>query len=203
MWNCANAAQKLSYDIYITVSYHFFAPIARQNCFFVGVFFTTPLRAGISCQICAPSPAKSRSRSAYPRRTNSTPPRRLLPRAASAASASAAPPRRSGAVSFAPRSVPPGCTYNVRSATRTFAPSAAKPSAQAKRCSNTLSCKLLSPCAQSITAASSGQQNLSVSAGRWNITRLATPITNKINKGLSHDDIYSASFVNRLPCCQP
>lgn len=45
--------------------------------------------------------------------------------------------------------------------------------------------------------------NLSVSAGRWNITRLATPITNKINKGLSHDDIYSASFVNRLPCCQP
>lgn len=47
------------------------------------------------------------------------------------------------------------------------------------------------------------QQNLSVSAGRWNITRLATPITNKINKGLSHDDIYSASFVNRLPCCQP
>ncbi len=54
-----------------------------------------------------------------------------------------------------------------------------------------------------ITAASSGQQNLSVSAGRWNITRLATPITNKINKGLSHDDIYSASFVNRLPCCQP
>ncbi len=38
---------------------------------------------------------------------------------------------------------------------------------------------------------------------RWNITRLATPITNKINKGLSHDDIYSASFVNRLPCCQP
>lgn len=54
-----------------------------------------------------------------------------------------------------------------------------------------------------ITAASSYQQNLSVSAGRWNITRLATPITNKINKGLSHDDIYSASFVNRLPCCQP
>lgn len=53
-----------------------------------------------------------------------------------------------------------------------------------------------------ITAASSGQQNLSVSAGRWNITRLATPITNKINKGLSHDNIYSASFVNRLPCCQ-
>ncbi len=147
MWNCANAAQKLSYDIYITVSYHFFAPIARQNCFFVGVFFTTPLRAGISCQICAPSPAKSRSRSAYPRRTNSTPPRRLLPRAASAASASAAPPRRSGAVSFAPRSVPPGCTYNVRSATRTFAPSAAKPSAQAKRFSNTLSCRRLSPCA--------------------------------------------------------
>lgn len=40
-------------------------------------------------------------------------------------------------------------------------------------------------------------------AGRWNITRLATPITNKINKGLSHDNIYSASFVNRLPCCQP
>lgn len=37
---------------------------------------------------------------------------------------------------------------------------------------------------------------------RWNITRLATPITNKINKGLSHDNIYSASFVNRLPCCQ-
>ena len=54
-----------------------------------------------------------------------------------------------------------------------------------------------------ITAASSGQPNLSVSAGRWNITRLATPITNKINKGLSHDNIYSASFVNRLPCCQP
>ena len=47
------------------------------------------------------------------------------------------------------------------------------------------------------------QPNLSVSAGRWNITRLATPITNKINKGLSHDNIYSASFVNRLPCCQP
>ena len=47
------------------------------------------------------------------------------------------------------------------------------------------------------------QPNLSVSAGRWNITRLATPITNKINKGLSHDDIYSASFANRLPCCQP
>lgn len=39
-------------------------------------------------------------------------------------------------------------------------------------------------------------------AGRWNITRLATPITNKINKELSHDNIYSASFVNRLPCCQ-
>lgn len=54
-----------------------------------------------------------------------------------------------------------------------------------------------------ITAASSGQPNLSVSAGHWNITRLATPITNKINKGLSHDNIYSASFVNRLPCCQP
>lgn len=54
-----------------------------------------------------------------------------------------------------------------------------------------------------ITAASSGQPNLSVSAGRWNITGLATPITNKINKGLSHDNIYSASFVNRLPCCQP
>ncbi|OSC02768.1 CRISPR-associated protein CasB, partial [Escherichia coli] len=43
----------------------------------------------------------------------------------------------------------------------------------------------------------------SVFAGRWNITRPVTPITNKINKGLSHDDIYSASFVNRLPCCQP
>ena len=54
-----------------------------------------------------------------------------------------------------------------------------------------------------ITAASSGQPNLSVSAGRWNITGLVTPITNKINKGLSHDNIYSASFVNRLPCCQP
>lgn len=54
-----------------------------------------------------------------------------------------------------------------------------------------------------ITAASRGQPNLSVFAGRWNITRPVTPITNKINKGLSHDDIYSASFVNRLPCCQP
>ena len=64
MWNCAKAAQKLSYDTYITVSYHFFAPIARQNCFFMGVFFASPLRAGISCQICAPSPAKSRSSSA-------------------------------------------------------------------------------------------------------------------------------------------
>lgn len=35
------------------------------------------------------------------------------------------------------------------------------------------------------------------------LPKLATPITNKINKGLSHDNIYSASFVNRLPCCQP
>ena len=34
--------------------------------------------------------------------------------------------------------------------------SPAKPPAQAKRFSNTLSCRLLSPCAQSITAASSG-----------------------------------------------
>lgn len=85
----------------------------------MGVFFASPLRAGISCQICAPSPAKAgQTRIAAPDKLHLS--RRLLPRAASACNHQRRPAAvRSGAVSFAPCSAPAGCTYNVRSATRT------------------------------------------------------------------------------------
>jgi hypothetical protein len=53
-----------------------------------------------------------------------------------------------------------------------------------------------------ISAASSGRLNLSVSAGRWNITRPVKPTTT-INKGLSNDHIYSAAFTDCLSGRQP
>ena len=47
MWNCANAAQKLSYDIYITVSYQFFCSDCKTKLRFSWViFFHNPTPGG-------------------------------------------------------------------------------------------------------------------------------------------------------------
>ena len=134
----------------------FFHSDCKTKLLFRGCFFATPLRAGISCQICAPSPAKK------PVKVCIAAPDKLHPAKAAAAPGSQRcnhqrrPAAQVRCGQFCPVQRPGRLHIQRALCHPDVRPQRRKALGTGKTFSNTLSCRLLSPCAQSITAASSG-----------------------------------------------